>query len=328
MARNLNQLEKDKIVDLYISGCSYSEITKITKASASTISSLVKGIRSHSDSVKLSFKRNGKNISNEARSKMIEAGKKSCLNQKKYWTKPEQEFCAILREIGLGVVFPELIVDEIKQSSDADGEIYFQYPIQRYVCDFVDVQNKIVFRIHGDFWHANPILYDQNKLTEIQKHNIKQDKNAKTFLEKNDWKVVDIWESEIKWNKPLVIDKIRAMRKMANPSRLHREDTGIVTQIAHYEWSEQLKNLWFKEPKQIVKTKLVCNFCKNDFYVSAKNKRAKKKKYCSVNCRQHGSRKVDRPSKETLMEELKTMSFSACGRKYGVSDKAIRKWIK
>lgn len=40
-------------------------------------------------------------------------------------------------------------------------------------------------------------------------------------------------------------------------------------------------------------------------------------------------RKVkNRPSKNSLLKDLKTMGFSAVGRKYGVSDNAIRKWLK
>ncbi|MEO6589121.1 MAG: hypothetical protein ABIP06_07340 [Pyrinomonadaceae bacterium] len=39
-------------------------------------------------------------------------------------------------------------------------------------------------------------------------------------------------------------------------------------------------------------------------------------------------RKVERPSYKTLLEELKQSNYLAVGKKYGVSDNAIRKWIK
>lgn len=39
-------------------------------------------------------------------------------------------------------------------------------------------------------------------------------------------------------------------------------------------------------------------------------------------------RKVKRPPIEQLLEELSNSSFLAVGKKYGVSDNAIRKWIK
>ncbi len=35
-----------------------------------------------------------------------------------------------------------------------------------------------------------------------------------------------------------------------------------------------------------------------------------------------------RPSYEQLMADVSSMSFLAVGRKYGVSDNAIRKWLR
>lgn len=40
------------------------------------------------------------------------------------------------------------------------------------------------------------------------------------------------------------------------------------------------------------------------------------------------TRKVVRPSKETLEEEIKTTSFVKLGKKYGVTNVAVRKWCK
>jgi HNH endonuclease len=39
-------------------------------------------------------------------------------------------------------------------------------------------------------------------------------------------------------------------------------------------------------------------------------------------------RKVERPSYAQLMDDVASMSFLAIGRKYGVSDNAVRKWIR
>jgi transposase-like protein len=40
------------------------------------------------------------------------------------------------------------------------------------------------------------------------------------------------------------------------------------------------------------------------------------------------SRKVDRPPYEQLMREIEETSYLAVGRKYGVSDNAVRKWVR
>lgn len=52
-------------------------------------------------------------------------------------------------------------------------------------------------------------------------------------------------------------------------------------------------------------------------------------RYCSSFCSQYGRRKIkERPDKEILLREIGDVGYCAVGRKYGVSDKAIRKWVK
>jgi len=50
-------------------------------------------------------------------------------------------------------------------------------------------------------------------------------------------------------------------------------------------------------------------------------------KYCSTECAGLASRKVTRPSLEQLKSDLQTMSMVKVGKKYGVSDNAVRKWL-
>jgi len=47
-----------------------------------------------------------------------------------------------------------------------------------------------------------------------------------------------------------------------------------------------------------------------------------------IPCSKLKSRIVERPTYEQLMEDKKTMSMVSIGKKYGVSDNSIRKWIK
>jgi hypothetical protein len=60
-------------------------------------------------------------------------------------------------------------------------------------------------------------------------------------------------------------------------------------------------------------------------------------RHCSQACGVHSKgprdarpewRKVERPSYEQLMEDVRSMSLLAVGRKYGVSDNAVWKWIR
>jgi hypothetical protein len=64
-------------------------------------------------------------------------------------------------------------------------------------------------------------------------------------------------------------------------------------------------------------------------------------RYCSRSCGRRSDRtgvmlgvprpqrrKVQRPPHEVLVREVEQLGFSAVGRKYGVSDNAVRKWIR
>jgi hypothetical protein len=62
-----------------------------------------------------------------------------------------------------------------------------------------------------------------------------------------------------------------------------------------------------------------------------------KQRHCSHRCgsrseasrsAQRAGRRVDRPPYEQLMAEIAATGWSAVGRKYGVSDNAIRKWVR
>lgn len=57
----------------------------------------------------------------------------------------------------------------------------------------------------------------------------------------------------------------------------------------------------------------------------------RKRKYCDNCYKEHNSmsqRRVERPSKEQLLKEIKETNYCAVGRKYGVSDNAVRKWVR
>lgn len=54
----------------------------------------------------------------------------------------------------------------------------------------------------------------------------------------------------------------------------------------------------------------------------------KQEHYCSEKCRALDKRRVEWPSKEVLTGELENNSYCALGRKYGVSDNAVRKWAR
>lgn len=68
-----------------------------------------------------------------------------------------------------------------------------------YSLDFYLPNHNIVIEVMGDFWHANPIKYDNyNKLYDMQKKDIKRDKSKKTYLTKNKNKrILYLWENDV-----------------------------------------------------------------------------------------------------------------------------------
>ena len=78
-----------------------------------------------------------------------------------------------------------------------------------------------------------------------------------------------------------------------------------------------------------------CARCGEAFFPNRREQR-----YCSRDCGQRWdrtnlrglarpeSRRVERPTYLTLLDEIQRHGYLATGRKYGVSDNAIRKWVK
>jgi len=64
-----------------------------------------------------------------------------------------------------------------------------------------------------------------------------------------------------------------------------------------------------------------CLICK-------KTLQGKQKKFCSMRCTGYSQRKISRPAREILQSDLSKLSIVLLGKKYGVSDDAIRRWAK
>jgi len=68
----------------------------------------------------------------------------------------------------------------------------------------------------------------------------------------------------------------------------------------------------------------------------------RKQRFCSRHCGTRGgprsrwnrgipnpsTRRAERPPYEQLLEEIEATGYAAVGRRYGVSDNAVRKWVR
>ncbi len=67
-----------------------------------------------------------------------------------------------------------------------------------YQCDILIPSKNIVIECDGDYWHGNPNIFKDNKLTERILKQREIDKNRTTELNKKGFKVLRLWENEIK----------------------------------------------------------------------------------------------------------------------------------
>ncbi len=75
------------------------------------------------------------------------------------------------------------------------------------------------------------------------------------------------------------------------------------------------------------RVEMLCELCGIKF-----NRRFRAQRFCSRDCGQRAgacrNRRVERPPYDQLMREIAASSYLAVGRRYGVSDNAIRKWVR
>jgi len=76
----------------------------------------------------------------------------------------------------------------------------------------------------------------------------------------------------------------------------------------------------------------VCAGCGDEFIARHRDQR-----YCSARCGRKSTgprtprphlRKCERPPRAQLLTEVEELGFAGTGRRYGVSDNAVRKWLR
>ena len=72
--------------------------------------------------------------------------------------------------------------------------------IEYYEFDFFIPLKNILIEVQGDYWHGNPLFYEEKDLLEHQKGKKIRDIQKKTFAENRGYKVLEIWENDIKKN--------------------------------------------------------------------------------------------------------------------------------
>jgi len=80
--------------------------------------------------------------------------------------------------------------------------------IERYSFDFILKDLKIIIEVQGTYWHADPRKYGEGKipLNERQIYKVSQDIIKKRVAEEYGYKMIYIWEDDIKQNNFSIIE--------------------------------------------------------------------------------------------------------------------------
>ena len=170
-------------------------------------------------------------------------------------------------------------------------DIINELPIYPYFIDFAFCNIKLAVQLDG-----KQHFYTQRRINK----DIKKDR----FLMDNGWKVFRIKYNET--NQQIIKQFLSYLEN------IFIEDKKLQNRIYKYR---QVKEKYYQN---ITKTKLCPNCNKKISFYS---------KQCKT-CYDKNRRKVQRPTKQILQEQIKHHSMLSLGRKYGVSDNAIRKWCK
>ena len=83
----------------------------------------------------------------------------------------------------------------------------------KFVCDFAIPFIKLIIECDGDYWHANPSIYNQKKLNKTQIRKIQVDKFKDKYLKERGWRVIRFYESDINNNLSKCVDQIEEIYK-------------------------------------------------------------------------------------------------------------------
>lgn len=160
-------------------------------------------------------------------------------------------------------------------------------------------------------------------------------RNRKKLIERNGWKIIDIYYTKV-YDSEFVCSLIEFVNGVKTDIDLdftlrRKEeskciDCGVQNSkyskrcITCHNISRRTENFYKKRKKRKKKEK-------EKSYCVCGREKSLKGKIC-FKCRSIEQRKVERPNIDVLEQEVVEMGYSAVGRKYGVSDNTIRKWIQ
>lgn len=151
------------------------------------------------------------NLSDEEKKLRTEPMRKAYIE---YWNKlsDEEKYKLIQKRVKFTETKIENKVSEILDKLNIPHSK--QHWINKNSYDIKITNTNILIEINGDFWHANPFIYKENDVlphpfkSVIAKELWDKDLDKKLLAESKGYKIIYIWEKELKDNKNNLIDYI------------------------------------------------------------------------------------------------------------------------
>lgn len=107
-----------------------------------------------------------------------------------------------LKELNLKIKREKTSIEKIVMNILDDLKIDYVFNTQiskdyLYRPDFLIKSKNIIIECHGDYWHANPIIYSDDNLNNMQKLAVLRDQRKKEVYESLGYTYIVYWENEI-----------------------------------------------------------------------------------------------------------------------------------
>lgn len=271
---NWNEIQK-----YYDENHTWREVVKYFETSTKTLSIAKKNglfkTRTISEANVLANKLHPKTLSEKTKKKISES-------RKKYLIKNPDKVPYKLNHYSKGSSYPENYFNYIFKKYNL--EFIKELPISYYSLDFA-FNGKINVEIDGEQHYLDKRILNSNGNRDI-------------FLQNLGWETI-----RIRWSYYQKLSK--------------KEKQIFIEKLINYINNCETK---FNVSDLLKEKKYYCSDCGVEITKHSKTG------YC-IKCVNKRYRKSKRPPYEQLKNEIKISNYSAIGRKYGVSDNAIRKWI-
>lgn len=152
-------------------------------------------------------------LTKETNNSLRIAGEKTSILRKNEWkNKTTEDKEKIIKRLNLAMIQTkkptkiENKVNEFLKSLNIKFEK--NYPLNGFYVDFYIFDKNLVIECDGDYWHANPMFFNNDYLTLPQIKTIDRDKRKNEMLIINNINYIRFWEYEIKKHFETVKEKI------------------------------------------------------------------------------------------------------------------------